>query len=330
MFNKIYSNIKKFIKENKIHILISTIFMSIVILGHNIHLPYYIEAPGGITDLSSKITANNEYKFQGSYNTTFIKEYQADLWKYLISKINSNLDAVPLSEYSSDNIKTARKRDKLLIYNSFSNAYFVSHNIANKKINIKNSNIYVIYITPEAKTNLEVGDKINKLDGKTIESFEEIKEYIDKKEIGDKIVVDTDNGEKFIEVINTSNKKELSIYLICNYEYDTDIKYNYDKNEYGSSGGLMMALSIYDYITPYDLTKGKKIAGTGTIELDGSVGAIDGVKYKIIAAHKNKADLFFIPEENYYEAKKVMEQRNYKFKLVSVKNIKDAIDYLNK
>lgn len=299
-------------------------------LGYNIHLPYYIETPGGITDLSSKITANNEYKFKGSYNTTYINEYKADLWRYLISKINSNWDAIPLIEYSSENVEDVKKRDKLLIHNSFSNAYFVSHKIANKDINVKDSSIYVIYITPKSKTNLEVGDKINKFDGKQIENIEDLKKYINKKEVGDKIIVDTDNGEKFIEVISVDNKKELSIFIICNYEYNTDIKYNYDENEYGSSGGLMMALSIYDYITPYDLTKGRKIAGTGTIDLDGSVGAIDGVKYKIIAAHKNKVDLFFIPEGNYYEAKKIMEQKNYKFKIVSVKNIKDAIDYLNK
>lgn len=327
MLNKIYSNTKKFIKENIIHIIIVSIF----IIGLNIHFPYYIETPGGLVNLSKRmITKSN--KIKGSYNITFINSYSADLWRYLIAKINKNWDIVPISDYYDENEDNSdyEKRDKLMLYNAFSNAYYVAHKLANKNINIKNSNVHVLYIDEYADTNLKVGDKINKLDGKKIENINEIIEYVNTKDEDDKIIVETDNGEKYITVDIVNNKKILSIYVITNYEYDTDIKYNYGKKEYGSSGGLMMSLAIYDYITPYDLSKGRKIAGTGTIEIDGTVGEIAGVRHKIITASKNKVDIFFIPEGNYEEAKKVIDERNYKINLVSVKNINDAIDYLNK
>jgi len=74
---------------------------------------------------------------------------------------------------------------------------------------------------------------------------------------------------------------------------DPKIEFHFSKSESGPSGGLMTALSIYNMLTEKDLTKGKTIVGTGTIELDGSIGSIGGVKYKLKGAVKKKAEIFF-------------------------------------
>ena len=72
----------------------------------------------------------------------------------------------------------------------------------------------------------------------------------------------------------------------------------------------MMALSIYGNLTNQDLTNGKTIVGTGTIDIDGNVGSIGGVKYKLIGAVKNKADIFIVPNgENYDEAIKIKKEK---------------------
>ena len=92
----------------------------------------------------------------------------------------------------------------------------------------------------------------------------------------------------------------------------------------------MCALEIYNRITDFDITKGDIIAGTGSIEADGTVGDIDGVKYKIKGAVKNKADIFFVPKENYEEALKVKNENNYDIELVSVEKLEEAINYLKK
>jgi len=125
-------------------------------------------------------------------------------------------------------------------------------------------------------------------------------------------------------------KKSILIYAICNYDYNNDIEFKFKASESGPSGGLMITLSIYEKYTKEDITKGKKIAGTGTIEMDGTVGEISGIKYKIIGASKSNVDVFFVPEANYKEAKKVVEENNYDINLVSVKTFKDAINYLTK
>ena len=77
-----------------------------------------------------------------------------------------------------------------------------------------------------------------------------------------------------------------------------------------------------------DITKGKKIVGTGTISEDGKVGEIGSVSYKIASAAKAKADIFLCPKENYEEAKEYAKKHNLKIKIKAVSTFEEAINYL--
>ncbi len=59
----------------------------------------------------------------------------------------------------------------------------------------------------------------------------------------------------------------------------------------------MFSLEIYNQLMEEDLTKGYKIAGTGTIDSEGTVGPIGGIDQKIVAADKAGAEIFFAPNE---------------------------------
>lgn len=108
-----------------------------------------------------------------------------------------------------------------------------------------------------------------------------------------------------------------------------EVSINFKESESGPSGGFMMSLSIYDYLTSEDLTKGLKIVGTGTIDEFGNVGVIGGIGHKIKAAVKEDADIFFAPSANYAEALEVVTEENLDITLVEVSHIDDAIEYLN-
>ncbi|GAA3076343.1 YlbL family protein [Streptomyces glomeratus] len=66
----------------------------------------------------------------------------------------------------------------------------------------------------------------------------------------------------------------------------------------GPSAGLMFALGIVDKLTPGDLTGGKFVAGTGTIDDDGHVGPIGGVEMKTVGARSKGARFFLTPKDN--------------------------------
>jgi len=68
--------------------------------------------------------------------------------------------------------------------------------------------------------------------------------------------------------------------------------------------------------------------GTGTISLDGTVGEIAGVKYKLAGAVRKKADVFLVPSKNYEEAIKLKEKNNYDITIIEASNFSEVIEAL--
>jgi PDZ domain-containing protein len=96
------------------------------------------------------------------------------------------------------------------------------------------------------------------------------------------------------------------------------------KNTGGPSGGLIFTLGLIDLLTPEDLIKGRNIAGTGTIAIDGTVGPIGGVTEKIIGAKRAGATVLFISTQNCSELPAKVEG----IQVIAVEKIDQAIKYL--
>lgn len=68
----------------------------------------------------------------------------------------------------------------------------------------------------------------------------------------------------------------------------------------GPSAGLLFTLGIIDKLdgdgSGGDLTGGRTVAGTGTIDADGKVGAVGGVGLKTQAARRDGATVFLVPK----------------------------------
>ena len=93
----------------------------------------------------------------------------------------------------------------------------------------------------------------------------------------------------------------------------------------GPSAGLMFTLGIIDKLTEDDLTGGRFIAGTGTMDPDGKVGPIGGVLLKLITAREAGATVFLVPADNCAEA---VTQIPDGLQLVKVSTVDDAMTAL--
>jgi PDZ domain-containing protein len=93
----------------------------------------------------------------------------------------------------------------------------------------------------------------------------------------------------------------------------------------GPSAGLMFTLTVDNMVSPEDLTDGKKIAGTGTINMDGSVGPIGGVEQKVAAAEAAGAEYFLSPVENYENARSVARH----IQVVKIATAEQAVEFLH-
>lgn len=324
--------IKNFLKENGCFLLA----LIVIILLFNIHLPYYIDMPGGTININNRISCETCSKINGELNMLYVSEYEATIPTYLLSFIMPNWDLEDISNQQLNNESTEEiyNRNKLMLNNSIDNATYVAYTKAGKKIEIKNRKTLVIATTTE-DNNLKVGDEIVLVDGKKIENAEEIRKIIKSKDVKDildvKVIRDKREKNISVEIKEDDNgEKIIGVVIITDYEFDLepvlDIKFK--TSESGSSGGLMMTLSIYSKISDEDIVGGRKIAGTGTINIDGTVGEIDGIKYKIMGAHRDNIDIVLVPVENYEEAIKVKKENNYDLEIVKVETFDDAIRYL--
>ena len=193
---------------------------------------------------------------------------------------------------------------------------------------------HIITYLDSNDTELKLFDEIKSVDGITINNLEDIRNVVATKENGSKMNIEVIRNEKLITVSSSvyeiDGRKILGISLTDVYDVTTnpEVEIKIKSNESGPSGGLMMSLSIYNSLVSVDISKGKKIIGTGTIDVNGNVGEIGGVKYKLIGAVKNKADVFLCPKENYEEAVKVAKDNNYGIKIVAVSTLKEAIEEL--
>lgn len=336
MINKLYEKIKKYIKENLLKIL-SLVFIVICLTTP---LPYYIYIGGGTINISDRIHIEEKTKEKGSFHLAYVEELRATLPTYLLSYIIPDWKTEAISSYTVDDTETSNDviiRDKLYLENANSSAIRIAYTLANKEFKITNVYNNVIYVSEKAKTNIEVGDIITKIENKKIKDIDEYKEYIKSHNVGDKINLTIKRNKKekqaYIYIQNIEEEKMTGLSVLTTYDYDTfpKIDMKFKTTESGSSGGFTTALAIYNQLTKEDITHGLKIVGTGTIDSEGNVGEIGGITYKLKGAVKSKADIFFVPTgDNYKEALAFSKKKKYNIKIIAVKNIKEAIDYLEK
>lgn len=331
MFNKIYENIKKFIKENYKTLLLYLILLIIC----TYRLPFYIYTGGGTIDLEKRIDLKGNEK--GSYNLAYVKQIYATIPTYLLSFVMDKWDVVKVSDLQIDNeedVKDIDNREKLYLEEANNHAILNAYKLAGKTINMKESSYKVIYVNKDSDTNIIVGDKLVSVNGVKITNNLEYKKYLQTLEVGTRLEIKVERNNKEIDCYailkEIEGEKIIGLYLVNIYDYELDppINLKFKWNESGSSGGFMLSLAIYDRLVDDDLTKGRKIVGTGTIDANGNVGEIGGVKYKVLGASKEKADIFFCPKENYEEAINTKNKYNLKLKIVKVETLEEAINYL--
>ena len=137
-------------------------------------------------------------------------------------------------------------------------------------------------------------------------------------------VVRRDGKEQHVQVTPTDHDgtPRIGATVGAGYSFPFDVSINIDPAIGGPSAGLMFTLAIYDLLTPGSLTGGQRIAGTGEIEPDGSVGPIGGIQQKIAASDRDGARLFLVPRDNCNEA---VGAAKGDVRLVKVTTMHDAV-----
>lgn len=152
-----------------------------------------------------------------------------------------------------------------------------------------------------AKGVLEAGDEFVSVAGTPTADAAAVQAAVRAQKPGSEvdIVVKRKNAEKSLSVPTRDNNGSTIIGVLLGRDYDLPVDVTITAGGVGGpSAGTMFTLAVYDVLTPGDLTGGKRIAGTGTMEPDESVGPIGGIRQKLAGARDGGADYFLAPAEN--------------------------------
>ncbi len=332
MFTKVYERIKIFIKENY-KFFLALVFIFVFFFYE---LPFVIYRPGGTIDLEKRVTVENGYPSEGTLSMSYVSMMRGNIPFVLLSFIIPNWDLVESNKITMENesLDDSIQRDKIYLEEGLDSATISAYRLAGKEITIFNTHQIITYIDSSSDTNLKVGDMILNVDGKELQNVEDLKSYINTLNKGKEVHFQVNREGKLVDCYATVYEMEgslkVGIAVSIKYDYTTNppLKIETKESESGSSGGLMTALYIYNALVEEDITKGKNIVGTGTIDIEGNVGEIGGIKYKLLGAMKKHADYFLCPLNNYEEAKEIKEKQKLKLNLIPVKTLEEAVEAL--
>ena len=336
---------------------IGLLVITLILLAIFFILPMdsYISKPGGAYELSPLVEVVGGDKDDiGSFSLMTISLAKATPFSYTVSTFSDKRKILPAENVrrSGENDKEYNVRQRKLMSDSQFAAITVAFDKANLPVDIDFDGIFVMNILAGGASDgvLEVGDKIYSVDGIPLEKSGQFFSIIADKKLGDKVLMSLNRDDEEIDVTVEIKKipGEERIGLGVRFQEDrvltTDPEVEFfTANIGGPSAGLLFTLEIMNQLLDEDLTKGYKIAGTGEMYEDGTVGRIGGADFKVIAASREGVEIFFapdddIPEEvaaknqglktNYEEAAEMAKKIGTKMKIVPVKTIDDALAYL--
>lgn len=316
--------------------------------GTFIKLPYYVNMPGSAIDAKSVISVDQKDESEkGRLMFTTVSMVRANPVLYVMSFFQDYYELEPVEDVLTPGMseKEYYQHTLKMMDSSQQSAKIQAYQAAGKTITYENKRLMVYQVVKgmPAYGVLKAGDQILKVDGKAVTQNKELIDYVGKMKAGETIQIiykRQDEEEKIVTIPLEPFKDEpdrvgigVTLFTTSDVKVSPDVTFH-TENIGGPSAGLMFTLEIIAQLTEGDLTHGYQIAGTGTMEVDGTVGPIGGIDKKVVAANREGAEIFFAPNEkgvknsNYHLAAKTAEEIGTDMKVVPVDTLQDALDYL--
>ncbi|QCA29583.1 PDZ domain-containing protein [Vagococcus xieshaowenii] len=317
-------------------------------------LPYYIEMPGSADDVQQFVTVDGQKnEHTGAYLLTTVGIRQATPLTLLTAKFN-DFQEVETKEalFGDNNSEEYDLIGQLQMSSSENMAKKVALDLAKEPYTFVYEGVFIHSVVEgsDFEGKLKVGDVVYKVDEHSFDSSEQFMTYVKGKKLGESVTLTIKRDDKTMEIsgklikLPATKNIGIGITLSDKTSLESDRKIAFEVEDIGGpSAGLMFTLEIYEGLIGQSLRNGHIIAGTGEIKSNGDVGMIGGIDKKIVAADQAGADIFFAPSEEYPEdvlkeapdlknnyeiAKEAAKKIKTDMKIVPVKNVKEALAYL--
>lgn len=233
--------------------------------------------------------------------------------------LSTQLNAVRLMKHSTNQLSTALALEKVGL---------------GKGVTFLGARVVDTVAHSAAAKRLQSGDVIVNVNGHPVTTARELIMHTEGVRPGDDIelIVMRDGAELTLQLptgadSNDPKRAVIGVHIMDATELDVPVPvhfHRYALHEGGPSHGAMLTLGLIDQLTPGGIMSGLKVAGTGTINLDGTIGRIGGIKQKAFIVQRSGADVFFVPHGQQEDALKGAPKLN----IVPVKTLDDILQWL--
>jgi PDZ domain-containing protein len=321
-----------------------------------ISMPYYAMSPGPVSDVSDFIEVDDRATTtQGELMFLTVSLQEVNVIEWVAAKLDSRVDLTPREIIRPAGVsqEDLRLQNLNLMNRSKENAKFVALTYLGYEVTYDGSGALINSTIEDSAAEgvLQAGDVIVAVDGEPVEFSTDAVDLIGGRSPGEELTltierVNPDDPDvidtlditlilgpyRFVDedgnVLDDPDRGMVGVLLTdapVEVVFPVDVQID-NQNIGGPSAGMMFTLEIIDSLTEEDLTHGRRIAGTGTIDAEGNVGAIGGMKQKTYGAIDAGAEYLLVPTGNYDEA---VEAAGDDITVVQVETIEDAMTFLS-
>lgn len=321
-----------------------------------ISVPYYAMSPGPVSDVSDFIQVDDRATTtEGELMFLTVSLQEINVIEWVAAQLDGRVDLAPREVIRPAGVsqEELRQQNLNLMNRSKENAKFVALSYLGYEVTYNGSGALINSTIEDSAADgvLQVGDVIVAVAGEPVEFWTDAVDQIGGRSPGDELTLtiqraDPDDADvvetldvtltlgpyRFVDedgdVLDDPDRGMVGV-LLTDAPVEVVFPINVmidNQNIGGPSAGMMFTLEIIDSLTEEDITHGRRIAGTGTIDADGNVGAIGGMKQKTYVAIDAGAEYLLVPAGNYDEA---VAAAGDDISVVRVETLDDAMTFLN-
>lgn len=305
---------------------------------------FTVTTPGGLSSVENSIRFEDEYRVESNYYSIYIMSFsRPTLFQVLLMQFDQENDlrviprALPIVDTRVDFQAGSLRSD-----NAWNQAVIALYEHLGIGIDYQEKLQIVRYYNSiiqrsDSGAKLEIRDTVLSVNG----NEDVLTAIFDAPCQEEALFVVEKDGTQAIEEIYVMKQETVfgcvflievdTYYEIIDKELDFEVAFSLIG---GPSGGLLQFIYMYDVLTEDPLAEGLIISGTGGLNAQGMATQVGGIRQKVITAHRNNVDIFFVPHlsdssnDNYMTAMRVKEELELDLTIIGIERWEDAVDYL--
>jgi PDZ domain-containing protein len=306
-----------------------------------VKVPYFAMSPGPVEEVSDLITVTDAstYEQTGELYLLTVGLREVNVFEYIEAQFDETVDLIDRDVIRPPGVtqEQVTRTNLESMDESIDTAVYVALSRLGYEVGFSGDGVVVLDVVEgsPAEEALQIDDLVDTIAGTPVATADEAAAVIRSFDVGDTVTLSGRRGdEPFTTSVTLVPHPDIEgapmvgvLFDTVNLQMELPIDVQVDsRNIGGPSAGMMYTLAIIDLLTEDDLTKGHRIAGTGTIRFDETVGAIGGVRQKVFAARAIGAEYVLVPQDNYADALTAAEDD---VEIVPIATLQDALDFLD-